>query len=65
LKAAYIPTNDEIRAERKRRYLERWPAERQMEAFSEAAMERPEKLNEMKGDFVKIREVLPFFEEAE
>ena len=64
MKAEYRPTDDDIRAERRRRYLELWPVEKQMEALTEATMERPEKLNEMTEDFAKIRGALPFFEEA-
>jgi hypothetical protein len=36
---------------------------KQMEAHAEAAMGRPEKLNQMTEDFAEIRKVLPFFEE--
>jgi hypothetical protein len=45
--------------------LEGWPIEKQMEAHSEAAMGRPEKLNEMTEDFAEIRGALPFFKEGE
>jgi hypothetical protein len=65
LKAEYRPTDDEVRTERQRRYLELWPVEKQMEAHTEAAMGRPEKVNEMPEDFAEIRRVLPFFKEGE
>jgi hypothetical protein len=39
--------------------------DKQLEAFSESAMGRPGKLNEMMEDFAEIRKVLPFFEEVE
>jgi hypothetical protein len=55
-----------VRTERHRRYLADWPIDKQLEAFSESAMGRPEKLNKMTEDFAEIRRVLPFFEvEAE
>jgi hypothetical protein len=60
MKVQHIPTPEEIRERRKREYLARWPVERQLEALSEAAMGRPEKLNEMKKDLSEIREVLRF-----
>ena len=60
MKVSYTPARDEFRAERKRRYLEKWPMISQLEALSEAAMGRPEKLDEMTGDFTAIRESLPF-----
>ena len=56
---------DEVSAERKRRYLEIWPVEKQLEAHAEAAAGRPEKQNKMMEDFAKIREVLPFYEDGE
>jgi hypothetical protein len=59
------PSDDEVRAERRRRYLIGWPEREQLEAFSEAAMGRPEKLNRMTEDFAEIRRVLPFFKEGE
>ena len=65
MRVTHRPSNDEIRAERRRRYLETWPIEKQMEAHAEAAMERPEKLNQMVKDFAEIRRVLPFFETQE
>ena len=56
---------DEVSAERRRRYLEAWPHEKQLEAHAEAAAGRPEKQNKMMEDFAKIREVLPFYEDGE
>jgi hypothetical protein len=63
MKATYTPGNDDVRAERRRRYLEGWPVDKQLEAFSEAAMGRPGKLDEMTEGFAAIRAALPFFEE--
>ena len=66
MKAVYKPNDEVIRAERRRRYLEKWTVEKQMEAHAENATGRPEKLKEMLEDFAEIRRVLPFFEkEAE
>ena len=60
----YIPSRDEVARERKQRYLERWPPEKQLEAFSEAAAGRPQKQNQMLEDFAEIRKALPFYEEV-
>lgn len=62
MKVVHIPTPDEIRERRQAEYLIRWPVERQLEALSEAAMGRPEKLEEMKRGLLEIREALPFVE---
>lgn len=43
---------------RKEQYLKHWPIEKQMEAHAEAAMGRPEKLDNMLSDFAKIRETI-------
>ena len=64
MRVIHIPTPEEIRERRKREYLARWPVERQLEALSEAAMGRPEKLDEMKQGLLAIREALPFSEEG-
>ena len=62
--ATYRPNDDEVRAERQRRYLADWPRDNQLEAYAENAMGRPEKWNKMLEDFAEIRRVLPFFEEG-
>ena len=49
-----------MREMRRRRYLEEWPVERQLEAITEAEAGRPEKLQEMTRGFATIRESLPF-----
>jgi hypothetical protein len=61
LRATYKPADDEVRAERKRRYLETWPVEKQMEALTDAALGQPGKLDEMRRGFAEIREALPLF----
>ena len=62
MRVRHIPTPEEIRERRKREYLARWPVERQLEALSEAAMGRPELLDEMRRGLLEIREALPFIE---
>lgn len=64
MKVTHTPTPEEIRERRRAEYLARWPVERQLEALSEAAMGRPEKLDEMKQGLLEIREALPFSEEG-
>ena len=64
MKVIHIPTAEEVRAERQRRYLGAWPVEKQLEAYSEALQGRSEKQNKMMEDFMKIREALPFYEEG-
>ncbi len=60
LKAVHVPTREEIREERKRRYLEAWPIEAQLEAMAEMYAGRFEKREKMLADFDRIRESLPF-----
>lgn len=60
MKAVHIPTNEEISQERRRRYLETWPEEKQLEAMTEAAAGRPEKQKQMLADFAAIRAGLPY-----
>ena len=62
MKVTHVPSPEEIRERRKREYLARWPVERQLEALSEAARGRPEKLVEMRRGLLEIREALPFVE---
>ena len=60
MKVTHVPSPEEIRERRRAEYLSRWPVERQLEALSEAAMGRPEKLDEMRRGLLEIREALPF-----
>jgi hypothetical protein len=60
LKLRHVPTDEEIRERRKTAYLAAWPIEKQMEAHSEHAQGRPEKLQQMTADFARIRANLPF-----
>lgn len=65
MRVVHRPTRDEVSAERRQRYLEAWPPEKQLEAHAEAAAGKPEKQNKMMEDFAKIREVLPFYGDGE
>jgi len=65
MKINYKPTSAEVRKKRKEDYLQRFPVERQLEALTEAASGRPEKLNELLQGLAEIRESLPFSEEVE
>ena len=60
MKIAYKPTPEEVRKNRQKKYLERYPVERQLEALTEAAQGRPEKLNELMQGLAEIREALPY-----
>ena len=63
MRVRHVPSREEVGRERKRRYLEQWPIEKQLEAYAEAAAGRPEKQIEMLKDFAEIREALIFYEE--
>ena len=65
MKINYKPTSAEVRKKRKEDYLQRFPVERQLEALTEAASGRPEKLNELMQGLAEIRESLPFSEEED
>ena len=64
MRVRHVPSREEVGRERKRRYLEQWPIEKQLEAYAEAAAGRPEKQIEMLKDFAEIREALIFYEEG-
>jgi len=63
MKINYRPTPDEVRRRRKDRYLSDYPIETQIEALTEAAMGRPEKLNELMQGLAEIRGALPYAKE--
>ena len=65
MKIAYKPTPEEVRKNRQREYLERYPVERQLEALTEAAQGRPEKLNELMQGLAEIRGALPYAKDGE
>ena len=64
MKILYTPSHDEVAVKRKMLYLEKWPIEKQLEAYAEAAAGRIEKQNQMMKDFADIRKALPFFKEV-
>ena len=61
----FSPTAEEVRKKRKEEYLQRFPVERQLEALTEAASGRPDKLNELMQGLAEIRGALPFVEEVD
>ena len=63
MRVEFKPADEEIRERRRRAYLERYPIGDQMEALTEAAMGRPEKLNELTQGLAEIRDALPFAKE--
>jgi len=63
MKIKYKPTSVEVRKKRKAEYLSKYPIEIQLEALTEAAQGRPEKLNELLQGLAEIRESLPFVKE--
>ena len=60
LKVEHSPTKKEVQSRRKDEYLKAWPIVKQLEALSEAAAGRSEKLAAMTADFDAIRLKLPF-----
>lgn len=64
MKIVYKPTPEEVRNKRQKEYLERYPVEKQLEALTEAAQGRPDKLNELMQGLAEIRGALPFAEEG-
>lgn len=64
MKIEYRPTPEEVRRRRQEEYLARYPIERQLEALTESAQGRPEKMNELTQGLAAIREALPFAEEG-
>lgn len=65
MRIVYIASHNEISEQRKKLYLNAWPIEKQLEAYSEALVGRPEKQEQMLKDFAEIREALPFYKESE
>ncbi len=65
MRVIYISSHEEISEQRKKNYLNAWPIEKQLEAYSEALLGRTEKQEQMLKDFAEIREALPFYKESE
>jgi hypothetical protein len=60
LKIQHKPSPEEVRRRRAQEYRARFPVETQLEALTEAAQGRPEKLEKLKKGLSEIRESLPF-----
>lgn len=60
MKVEHSPNKKEVQSRRKDEYLKAWPIVKQLEALSEAAAGRSEKLAAMTADFDAIRLKLPF-----
>ena len=65
MRVIYISSHEEISEQRKKNYLNAWPIEKQLEAYSEALLGRTEKQEQMLKDFAEIRKALPFYKESE
>ncbi len=63
MKIVYKPTPEDVRKKRKAEYLQRFPVDAQLEALTEAASGRPEKLNELMQGLAEIHGALPFAKE--
>lgn len=60
----YPMDNELIKAERQRRYLQKWPVHRQLEAQADRLNGDATLWNEMNIDFKKIKENLPYVNHA-
>ena len=62
MKIAYKRTRERTSRLRQDAYLRLWPVEKQLEAITEAANGRTEKIDRMAADFAAIRDSLPYEE---
>ena len=62
MKIAYKRSREITSQLRKDAYLHKWPVEKQLEAITEAANGRTEKIDRMAADFAAIRDSLPYEE---
>lgn len=65
MKIEYKPTPDLIKKARRTAYLATYPVEVQLEALTEAAQDRPEKLNDLVAGLSSIRKSFPYAREDE
>ena len=65
MKLTYRPTKAKVQEDRKKAYLKNCPIEVQLEALTEAAMGRPEKLNTLIERLAEIKSQLPYSNEPE
>ena len=62
MKIAYKRSRERVSQLRQDAYLRLWPVEKQLEAITEAANGRTEKIDRMAADFTAIRDSLPYEE---
>ena len=62
MKIAYKRSREKTQQLRQDAYLRLWPVEKQLEAITEAANGRTEKIDRMAADFTAIRDSLPYEE---
>ena len=62
MKIAYKRSRERVSQLRQDAYLRLWPVEKQLEAITEAANGRTEKIDRMAADFAVIRDSLPYEE---
>ena len=62
MKIAYKRSREKTQQLRQDAYLRLWPVEKQLEAITEAANGRTEKIDRMAADFAAIRDSLPYEE---
>jgi hypothetical protein len=65
MKFTYRPTKAKVQEDRKKAYLKNCPIEMQLEALTEAAQGRPEKLNTLIERLAEIKSQLPYSNEPE
>ena len=63
MKIAYKRSKERTSQLRQEAYLRLWPVEKQLEAITEAANGRTEKIDRMAADFQGIRDAFPYEEE--
>lgn len=59
MKIRYEPTHEEVRKKRQEEYLKQFPVEVQLEALTEAAMGRGDKLDKLVEGLAEIRKANP------
>ena len=62
MKIVYKRSREKTRQLRQDAYLRLWPVEKQLEAITEAANGRTEKIDRMAADFAAVRDSLPYEE---
>ena len=62
MKIRYEPTHEEVRKKRQEEYLKQFPVEIQLEALTEAAMGRGDKLDKLVEGLAEIRKANPYIQ---